>query len=326
MSQFNDELVINYHITEVCNYSCQFCYAKWDRPNEIYTQGKNAELMLEKLASYFFNETGNKVKDYFPYKSVRINFAGGEPLILKERFAQLAIKAKELGFTLSLITNGHYLTNEFIDNYGVLFSMIGVSFDSQTTFGRKGIGRIDRKGDSFDENELIHAVTRLRSVNPHIKVKVNTVVNSINYKESFTKLMSAINPEKWKIFQVLPVLNDHLLVTSQQFSEFVNRHNQLQDFMVVEDNEAMTNSYLMINPQGRFYQNSRTEIGYTYGDLILDVSVDEALAVCEINWEVFNSRYNQNSIAGSITLINEDEYQAKKVESDYLLNKEIDHE
>ena len=101
MSQFNDELVINYHITEVCNYSCQFCYAKWDRPNEIYTQGKNAELMLEKLASYFFNETGNKVKDSFPYKSVRINFAGGEPLILKDRFAQLVIKAKELGLVIN---------------------------------------------------------------------------------------------------------------------------------------------------------------------------------------------------------------------------------
>ncbi len=131
MSNSSDELVINYHVTEVCNYSCKFCYAKWDRPNEIHTQGNSAELMLEKLAHYFFNDTGNKVKAVFPYKSVRINFAGGEPLILNKRFSQLIIKAKALGFNLSLITNGHYLTKTFIDNYGALFSMIGISFDRQ---------------------------------------------------------------------------------------------------------------------------------------------------------------------------------------------------
>ena len=55
----------------------------------------------------------------------------------------------------------------------------------------------------------------------------------------------------------------------------------------------MTNSYLMINPQGRFYQNSHTREGYDYGDLILDVSVEQALKVCEIDWKVFSSRYKK---------------------------------
>ena len=314
MSNSYDELVINYHVTEICNYSCKFCYAKWDRPNEIHTQGNNAELMLEKLASYFFNDKGNKVKAVFPYQSVRINFAGGEPLILKKRFSQLIIKAKSLGFNLSLITNGHYLTNEFIDNYGSLFSMIGISFDSQFAEGRKNIGRIDRKGNSFDEVDLISTVARLRHVNPTITVKVNTVVNSLNYQESFVALINQLQPDKWKVFQVLPVLNSNLLVMDDQFSEFVARHAQLQDVMVVEDNEAMTNSYLMINPQGRFYQNSETEDGYQYGELILDVSVDQALSVCEINWETFSSRYKKLVLNNPIKLISNNKYQFKKKE------------
>ncbi|WP_369433974.1 viperin family antiviral radical SAM protein [Psychromonas sp. MME1] len=314
MSNSFDELVINYHVTEICNYSCKFCYAKWDRPNEIHTQGYNAELMLEKLARYFFNEAGNKVKSVFPYKSVRINFAGGEPLILKNRFSQLIIKAKELGFNLSLITNGHYLTKEFVDNYGALFSMIGISFDSQSADVRKNIGRIDRKGNSFDEVDLINTVERLRKINPSISIKVNTVVNSLNYQESFVGLITQLQPDKWKVFQVLPVLNNHLLVTDKQFTEFGEHHAQLEGVMVIEDNDAMTNSYLMINPQGRFYQNSSTQVGYQYGELILDVSVDQALSVCEINWETFTSRYQKPSTDNAIKLISNNEYIFKQNE------------
>ena len=309
MSNSNDELIINYHITEVCNYSCKFCYAKWDRPNEIHTQGNNAELMLEKLASYFFNDAGNGVKSVFPYKNVRINFAGGEPLILKQRFEQLIIKAKSLGFNLSLITNGHYLTTEFIDNYGSLFSMIGISFDSQFVETRKHIGRIDNKGNSYDEDALLNTVTRLREVNPSVTIKINTVVNSLNYQELFYELMNEVKPDKWKVFQVLPVLNSNLLVTDEQFSVFVKQHANLKGVMVIEDNDAMTNSYLMINPQGRFYQNSQSEGGYKYGDLILDVNVEQALSVCEINWETFSSRYIKDEDTSVVELKSDNEYQ-----------------
>ncbi len=315
MNNSNEELVINYHITETCNYSCKFCYAKWDRPNEIHTQGKDAELMLEKLASYFLNDAGNKVKAVFPYKNVRINFAGGEPLILKKRFSQLIIKAKELGFNLSLITNGHYLTKTFIDNYGSLFSMIGISFDSQFVESRKGIGRIDRKGNSFNSADLLKTVARLRQVNSAITIKVNTVVNNLNYQESFVDLMNELKPDKWKVFQVLPVLNNQLLVTDEQFSVFVKKHTMLEGVMVVEDNDAMTNSYLMINPQGRFYQNSQIQEGYQYGDLILNVSVEQALGVCEINWKTFANRYKKRVFNGVVELISNKEYQLKQSKS-----------
>ncbi|MFP3425876.1 viperin family antiviral radical SAM protein [Pseudoalteromonas sp. SIMBA_162] len=308
MNNSIDELVINYHVTEVCNYSCKFCYAKWDRPNEIHANGQDAELMLEKLASYFFDDNTNQVKSVFPYKSVRINFAGGEPLILKKRFAQLIIKTKSLGFNLSLITNGHYLTDSFINNYGAMFSMIGISFDSQYLTARKDIGRIDRKGKSFGSHDLIKVVTQLRNVNPSITIKVNTVVNNLNFQESFEELIAEIKPEKWKVFQVLPVLNNNLLVSDEQFSGFVKRHASLKEVMVAEDNEAMTNSYLMINPQGRFYQNSANQNGYVYGDLILDVGVEQALEVCEINWETFTSRYKKDN---TVSLISNSEYQLK---------------
>lgn len=320
MNKTIDELVINYHVTEVCNYSCKFCYAKWDRPNELHANENSAELMLEKLASYFFDVNSNQVKAVFPYKTVRINFAGGEPLILKKRFSQLIMKAKSLGFNLSLITNGHYLTNSFINNYGAMFSMIGISFDSQYMTTREDIGRIDRKDKSFGTHDLIKAVKHLRKVNPYITIKINTVVNSLNYQESFEQLIAEIKPEKWKVFQVLPVLNDNLLISDEQFTVFVNRHASLKEVMVAEDNEAMTTSYLMINPQGRFYQNSSTQNGYIYGDLILDVGVEKALEVCQINWETFASRYKKDN---TISLISNSEYQHKNKQNNIALKQGV---
>ncbi|NRA82103.1 MAG: radical SAM protein, partial [Pseudoalteromonas sp.] len=251
---------------------------------------------------------------------VRINFAGGEPLILKKRFAQLIMKAKSLGFNLSLITNGHYLTNSFINNYGAMFSMIGISFDSQYMITREDIGRIDRKDESFGTHVLIKAVKQLRKVNPSITIKINTVVNSLNYQESFEQLIAEIKPEKWKVFQVLPVLNDNLLISDEQFTVFVNRHASLKEVMVAEDNEAMTTSYLMINPQGRFYQNSSTQNGYIYGDLILDVGVEKALEVCQINWETFASRYKKDN---TISLISNSEYQLKNKQNNIALKQGV---
>ena len=36
-------LVINWHITEACNYHCKFCFAKWNHKNEIWENFDNAK-------------------------------------------------------------------------------------------------------------------------------------------------------------------------------------------------------------------------------------------------------------------------------------------
>lgn len=286
-----DELVINYHITEACNYACQFCYAKWNKPNELHSQGDQVERLLQCLSDYFITDCNNIVQQQMPYRDVRLNFAGGEPLILKQRFGEIADKAAQLGFNLSLITNGHHLTDEFIDNYAGLFTMIGISFDSQFSLGRIQIGRVDRKGNLLTNCDLISKVARLRTVNPAIKIKINTVVNAINQDEDFNQLINQINPYKWKVLQVLPVLNDKLVITDSQFDSFVSRHKNLKSIMAVEDNHTMTNSYLMIDPKGRFYQNERVGGDYQYSDCLLASGVKSALQQTGISWQRFAQRY-----------------------------------
>lgn len=292
MKHHND-LVINYHVTEKCNYSCRFCYAQWNKPNEIHANGNKAETMLAFLASYFIKNPQNIVQQQMPYKNVRLNFAGGEPMLLQKRFSRLLTVAKNLGFELSLITNGHFLTESFIKQYAPLFSMIGISYDSQLTISQKDIGRIDRKGESISPEGLLAKVALLRQVNPRIQIKINTVVNSVNKFEDFNQLITTINPVKWKVLQVLPVENEAFQITNQTFNHFLTRHKKLARYVSAEDNNSMTQSYLMINPEGKFYQNKLNGSGYTYSEGIIKKGVEEALQQIELDWTAFSNRYKK---------------------------------
>ncbi len=82
-----NELVINFHMTEACNYRCDYCYATWDtgcHTKELHrTEGK-VESLIDKLASYFLAD--NPLKEVMGYHSIRLNFAGGEPMLLGKRF------------------------------------------------------------------------------------------------------------------------------------------------------------------------------------------------------------------------------------------------
>ncbi|MGR6834015.1 hypothetical protein [Aliivibrio wodanis] len=74
-----NELVINWHITETCNYNCTctYCFAKWGKPNELNRSLTSIEKLLDELANYFIH--GNpEIKRTLGYKDVRLNFAGGE--------------------------------------------------------------------------------------------------------------------------------------------------------------------------------------------------------------------------------------------------------
>ena len=103
------DLVINFHITESCNYKCSYCYATWDdleAKNELHRSPNKVASLLKNLASYFLSD--NSLKAKMGYENVRLNFAGGEPMLLGKRFIDAIKFANQLGFKTSLITNGHY--------------------------------------------------------------------------------------------------------------------------------------------------------------------------------------------------------------------------
>jgi radical S-adenosyl methionine domain-containing protein 2 len=289
------ELVINWHITEVCNYDCKYCFAKWGRPRELHRSLEEIEKLLDNLSAYFI-KGHSALKNKLGYETVRLNFAGGEPMLLGSTLSIALMLAKQKGFKTSIITNGHYLVNKRFDLPNNVLDMVGISFDSQYLSTRKKIGRVDRKGNSLSAEDLKVALESLMKTQKGIKTKINTVVNSLNYEESFISLISELKPYKWKILHVMPYGDDDLLISEEKFSQFVDHHSGLGLPLFAESNSTMTESYLMIDPLGRFYQNSASFSGYQYSDSINQCGVANALAQIAFNPKTFLSRYRQIDI------------------------------
>lgn len=289
------ELVINWHMTEACNYSCKYCFAKWGRPNELCSSELEITNLLDKLADYFIKGTP-VLKEKLGYESVRLNFAGGEPMMLKNKFVTALVLAKQKGFKTSIITNGHYLIHGKSLLPKDTLDMIGISFDSQYLSTRMKIGRNDRKENSFSVNDLTHTLANLAHLQTGIKIKINTVVNRHNWQEDFSNLISTLNPYKWKVLQVMPYGDDDLLISKSQFDDFIQRHSGLGLPIYSESNSTMTESYLMINPEGCFYQNIANKSGYKYSECINITGVEKALSQIEFNPTTFASRYKEKNI------------------------------
>lgn len=289
------ELVINWHITEVCNYDCKYCFAKWGRPKELHRSLEEIEQLLDNLSTYFI-KGHSQLKSELGYETVRLNLAGGEPMMLGSTFFIVLMLAKQKGFKTSIITNGHYLINSRLDFPKNVLDMVGISFDSQDLSTREKIGRVDRKGNSLSAEDLKIALEGLIETQKGIKTKINTVVNSLNYEEDFSLLIGELKPYKWKVLQVMPYGDDDLLISDDKFNQFVERHSGLGLPIFAESNSTMTESYLMIDPLGRFYQNSVSSNGYKYSDSINQCGVESALAQIAFNPKTFLSRYRQIDI------------------------------
>lgn len=70
------ELTINWHVIEACNYSCYFCYAKYGRKSRFHA---DYPLVLKELGA-LRQKPLNLLSGTFRAESIRVNFAGGEPL------------------------------------------------------------------------------------------------------------------------------------------------------------------------------------------------------------------------------------------------------
>ena len=116
-----------------------------------------------------------------------------------------------------------------------------------------------------------------------IRMKLNTVVCKSNIDDDMSNLVLELKPERWKIFEVLPVEGqndgdvDELLLEDGEFETWVDRHSWVVEKgiqFVPESNDLMRGSYAMLDALGRFYSNVNG--GHSYGPSILDVGVKNA--------------------------------------------------
>ena len=253
---------INYHITEKCNYCCKFCFARYENSNKELKLGESLKLIN------LIAENGCK----------KINFAGGEPTLI-HHLPELISHAQNLGLFVSIISNGTGINRKFMEKCSGNLNLIGLSLDSQNDCVEERLGRTLRfKSKEHSHVNLIKQKTRLIKESK-IPIKINSIVNPLNWNENLSDFIQSINPTRWKVFEIhhLNGINDDFFrefgyLKPWQFWSFIEKHSHLNP--VFESSQMIIDSYCMITPDGRFYQD--TNHIHHFSKQILDVGIIRA--------------------------------------------------
>lgn len=261
---------VNFHLWEPCNMRCKFCFATFqDVKNEMLPKGH-----LPK------EQTLDVVRQLAASGFEKITFAGGEPTLCPW-LPELMALSTSLGMTTMLVTNGSRLSDEFLKQNQGNLHWIALSVDSVIDEINLKTGRAICGKKVIDFNEYKRIIDRIKQYG--YRLKINTVVNRHNSNDNMISFIEYAKPERWKIFQVLPVQGqndnhiDELTISNEQFDAYLLKHECVNEFttMVPENNHEMTASYLMIDPAGRFYDDSKGR--HTYSEPILSVGVEKAV-------------------------------------------------
>lgn len=276
---------VNWFITAWCNYACQFCF--------FTPRGYEGILRGSHGLSISMDEARSLLEQLAAAGTRKVTFVGGEPTLVAA-LPTLVRWTDELGMSPMIVTNGTGLSSQLLDQLAPHLrnpahpGAIKLSLDSGSEMTEIELGRatsgalLSGKG-----NHVQLVVRRAKEIHQRgIPLMVNTVVTRRNSEEDLHLILQTLDPVvRWKVFQMLPIAGENdvawraLLPTNEQFSAFIHRHADLHP--IAEDNDAMTESYVMLDPLGRFFQN--TSGTHTYSRPILKVGVMTALA--EVGWD-----------------------------------------
>lgn len=278
LKEWNKDIpfVINFHITKACNMKCFFCFGGFSESGTMRSKDEWISL-IKKISkeTSFLNDR-------------RINFAGGEPLLVPW-LEDLIKVAKQEGFKTSIITNGSLLTEDFINSIKDYIDMIGISIDSidediNDISGRKTINGVLSAKEYIDKCNLI--------TKNNIVLKVNTVINKHNFNQNMAYLLDNTKIKRWKVLRMLSIENENykynsLCPTDDEFKSFVFKHSKYNP--VVEDNSDMTSTYIFVSPNMDLMDNSTSKI--LVAESLLNNSFSSAFEKLDFNYKDFKKRY-----------------------------------
>jgi len=274
---------VNFHLWEPCNMRCKFCFATFqDVKNSILPKGhlskENAIEVVLHLAEIGFE---------------KITFAGGEPTLCPW-LPDLITTAKQEGLTTMIVTNGSKLTDSFLQANKKHLDWIAVSVDSLNYDTNMSTGRAICGNSPLQEDYYYSLVNKVKDHG--YGLKINTVVSSKNFTEEMSDFIRYAKPIRWKLLQVLPMKGqndlfiDDFIITEEQFKHFIKNHAELQNVtqIVSENNNQMTSTYVMVDPAGRFYNNTFGE--HIYSKPILEIGARLAIKQMKYDFSKFVSR------------------------------------
>lgn len=275
----SDHLSVNYHLLEACNMRCKFCFATFEDLHRSKRKTDMAVAIIQELAAAGF---------------LKITFAGGEPT-LRQDLPLLLETARKCGMTTMLVTNGsRILDTDYYKSIAAQLDWLVLSIDSFNEETNLKSGRFLNGGSAISTTDYLKLCAKAQK--DGLKLKINTVVSRFNLDESMSEYITQVAPMRWKIFQALPVEGQNsrnsgkFEISAAEYNSFLKRHcdDGLSELIIPEDNDAMTGSYVMVAPNGCFFDNSKGH--HTYSKPILQVGVVEALKQVHFDLAKFHKR------------------------------------
>lgn len=229
----------NIHVNGSCNYHCNHCFSRCLRGMGIM---KPKEWI--------------PVLDYLKTEGIeKINIAGGEPM-LYPYLDELCRLIKNMGFMVTIVSNGSLITEEWLYRMRGIVEWIGLSIDSPDEEDEIAVGRTF-KGRGHIKNiiEISNLAHRYG-----YKVKLNITVVRRSHDKDFSELIERIGAERVKVFRALTIKNanddieDTWSIDDEQFEDFRRRHENCSN-IIFEDNDDMVGSYMMFSPKGKWMVN-----------------------------------------------------------------------
>lgn len=258
---------INLHFIDKCNYKCKHCFVKKEQ-NELSMN--EIKMIVDNIAKYFlkYNVKG------------RINLAGGEPLMSKN-ISEIINYIYSKNIEVSLITNGHYLTREFILENKDKISCIGISIDSLDYNTNCKIGRCENKV-SVNIHNLYEICKLIKSFN--VKLKINTCLYKYNVYEDFADFLNIVKPDRYKVLEMsCPKESklEELRATPEDIQSFLDKHNSY--ISAFESANEMKDSYVIIDSKGNISTNNLHVSNLSAIDNDIDLLIKE-IGVSYINY------------------------------------------
>jgi len=262
---------------------CKFCFATFqDVKHSILPKGHLSKEQAIEVVQHLTDIGFEK-----------ITFAGGEPSLCPW-LTDLIATAKQAGLTTMVVSNGSKLTERFLQANKEHLDWIAVSIDSLNAVTNFNIGRAISGRTPLPIDYYTALVDRIKKHG--YGLKINTVVSRKNYSENMSSFIRYAKPKRWKLLQVLPMKGQNDLdienfkITDEQFRRFIDNHHGLLDItsIVPENNNQMKGSYAMVDPAGRFYNN--TTGGHTYSKPILEIGARLAIQQMSYDFSKFVSR------------------------------------
>ena len=267
-------LKVNFHFTERCNFGCKFCFAPFE--SNVLT----------------FNALLHIISKISESKSCSaINFAGGEPTIYK-RLPELIRYAHNCGLECSLITNGYNLSDSLLSEILPYVTKIGFSVHSFREETQMAIMSCTQSFDTLTNHRLSELCAQIKTAKNSCKIKLNTIACSLNKNEVLVHNVKALNVDQWKILRCKEnTKNEAMLVSDNDFDTFC-KNNRGFNNTYIENN--MYNTYIIVNPQGDLVFNQ----GKSYevcGNLLCD-NFDMLLKKYPLNISEYNKRECFNAV------------------------------